>query len=641
MQPQPFGKYLLGDIMARTSLGDLIQAIPQEGPPRLVLVQRLPAEVQETQEAKALVLRQAKPWAALRDLHTLNLLEAGEAAGSLYCALEYEQGKLLSDVLERSRQEGIPLSADQAVYLAVRIVGALESLAGQKVTLGCLSPERVLVTFEGEVKLLPGVFKDLQTTPVLASPVLAQTLRYLPPALATGKPAKPADDRYAVGALLFEFLTHSPLCPPGQTADPSARLGEAARGSGGADPLPGNLLAILQKSLRTDAPEAYPDLASMRADLDRLITSGEYSPTTFNIAFLMHTLFRGEDEAIAESDKQLLAVDRAAFIPPPPPPSPPPQKPAAPEPPRPAPPASPKPAAEEAPSFGMDVDEAPSRKGLWIGLGAVAAVAVLALLGWFAFLRPRGPSQAELQAQEELKRLQAQQAEMTQKMKALEEERNQLASQVTNAKTDEERKKAQRALEETQRRLQVQQEEQKRLAAASPSPAPPAERAPAPPPASQAPPQASPSSGASSSGAAPAEQASAQTSGASAPSTAPAPSAPASQEPAPAPAPAAVKAGDFVELWAVDVKPKQLGDIRITATPMARQNHLSGTVWVEVQIDETGAVTSAKAIKGPAIDYGMNAACVDAAKKLRYSPAMKDGVPVKTQLTFPVVIKGS
>ena len=35
----------------------------------------------------------------------------------------------------------------------------------------------------------------------------------------------------------------------------------------------------------------------------------------------------------------------------------------------------------------------------------------------------------------------------------------------------------------------------------------------------------------------------------------------------------------------------------------------------------------------------MNQACQDAAMKLKYSPALKDGVPVKTKLTFPILIK--
>ena len=110
-------------------------------------------------------------------------------------------------------------------------------------------------------------------------------------------------------------------------------------------------------------------------------------------------------------------------------------------------------------------------------------------------------------------------------------------------------------------------------------------------------------------------------------------------QPTPAETPAKVKAGDFVPLWAVDLKPKQQGEIKITVTPAARQNRASGTIYVEVTIDETGRVSEAKIVRGLNPDYGMNDACQEAAAKLKYTPAVKDGVPVKTKLTFPILIK--
>jgi TonB family protein len=100
-----------------------------------------------------------------------------------------------------------------------------------------------------------------------------------------------------------------------------------------------------------------------------------------------------------------------------------------------------------------------------------------------------------------------------------------------------------------------------------------------------------------------------------------------------------IKAGDFVDLWAVDVKPRELQKVPVQYTPLARQNRVQGTVWVEVQVDETGRVTNAKIAKGLNPDWGLSDACIKAALQTRYSPAIKDGVPVKTTLTYPVVFK--
>ncbi len=100
-----------------------------------------------------------------------------------------------------------------------------------------------------------------------------------------------------------------------------------------------------------------------------------------------------------------------------------------------------------------------------------------------------------------------------------------------------------------------------------------------------------------------------------------------------------IKAGDFVPLWAVDVRPREVKKVPVQYTALARRSRIQGTVFVEVTIDQTGKVTTAKVVKGLSPDYGLNEACLKAALKSKYTPAIKDGVPVKTTLTYPVVFK--
>ena len=490
-----------------------------------------------------------------------------------------------------------------------------------------MTPEEILVTFEGEVMILPGVFKDLQTTPLLADPLLDVQRRYHPPADKGVRPPKSFADIYAVGALLFEFLIHEPFFTGAAGFDPAARLEEARKGDGTTEGLPASLHGILKKSLLPGNPERYTDLGALKADLDQLIASGEYSPTTFNIAFLMHSLFRGEDELETTADDGFIKLDRSSFKPAPVPPAPRPEPELTTQPVRPL-QAAAHAGPAEATSFGIEAP--PSRKGLFIGVGAAAAVVLVLVLGYFAFLKPRGPSQTEVQAQQELKKLQAQQAEMAEKMKTLETEKNQLSQQVTNAKTDDERKKAQKALDDAQKKLEAQKEEQARLASAAPPVKPPAGRAAQPVPTPVRADQSTPSTPGPASPTAPSAAIS---------TTPDVPASPAGGTPPP-PEPAhTVKAGDFVPLWSVDVKPKAQSEIRINVTPGARQNHASGTIYVEITIDETGKVSEAKIVKGLNPDYGMNDECQSAAAKVKYTPAVKDGVPVKTKMTFPIVIK--
>lgn len=617
MQPKAIGSYVVGNPLASASFGDVLRGIPLEGEAALCFLQLLPESLSRSPEARSLLQRTTKQWMSVKDLHAVGLLGSGEADGRLYLVYEYLQGRLLSDILERCQQEGLPLSGDQAVYLCERLAGALLSVSSAGTAFGCLAPERVLVTFEGEVKLLPGVFRDLHTTPASTDPCLLPYHRYLPPNLASDRAVRPSADRYALGALMFELLCREPLRPTPGPFDPAARLDEIRSRAGGMDLLPDPLSAIIQKACVTDYPGGYDDLAAMKSDLDQLISSGEYSPTTFNIAFLMHTLFRGEDEEDAAADQAFQTLDRTPFKPAPEPPKPV-TVPSVPPPPVRLPtPAHP---SDEAPSFGMEPE--PDRKGLFIGIGAAGVVLLVAVLAYFAFFRTTGPSPAEKAAQQELAKLQQEQQAMSVKLKALEDEKAQLAAQVENAKTTEEKQKAQKALEEAQKRLQAQKDEQKKLAAttaaAPPAPAPKEVAVPAPAKTEPAPPTAAPSPVLAGAG----------------PSAAPAESLP-----APAAQESKVKAGDFVDLWGVDVKPKQLNQLKVDTPSAARQNRATGTIYVEVNIDESGRVTSAKAVKGLPTDFGMNRACEEAAMKLRYSPAISAGVPVKTKMTFPILVK--
>ncbi|MEJ2368265.1 MAG: TonB family protein [Acidobacteriota bacterium] len=105
------------------------------------------------------------------------------------------------------------------------------------------------------------------------------------------------------------------------------------------------------------------------------------------------------------------------------------------------------------------------------------------------------------------------------------------------------------------------------------------------------------------------------------------------------PAPPKLKPGDFVPLWKVDVKPKIIKRALPRYSALARQHNVQGTIYVQVTINQTGKATEAKIVKGLKNDFGMNDACLAAALKSRYSPAIKNGIPVTTNLTYSIVLK--
>ena len=60
-------------------------------------------------------------------------------------------------------------------------------------------------------------------------------------------------------------------------------------------PLPEDLKRLLKQSLTT-ADKRLGDVISWHKALSRMMFEGQYNPTTFNLAFFMHNLFRDEIE---------------------------------------------------------------------------------------------------------------------------------------------------------------------------------------------------------------------------------------------------------------------------------------------------------------------------------------------------------
>jgi protein TonB len=68
--------------------------------------------------------------------------------------------------------------------------------------------------------------------------------------------------------------------------------------------------------------------------------------------------------------------------------------------------------------------------------------------------------------------------------------------------------------------------------------------------------------------------------------------------------------------------------VKPTYTDDARSAGIEGRVRVEISIDETGKVLSAKVVSG--LGHGLDESAIDAAKRMSFSAATKCGTAVKS-----------
>jgi len=93
---------------------------------------------------------------------------------------------------------------------------------------------------------------------------------------------------------------------------------------------------------------------------------------------------------------------------------------------------------------------------------------------------------------------------------------------------------------------------------------------------------------------------------------------------------------------AVEEMPEPIGGIqaiqsKIVYPEIARRAGVEGKVYVLAFVDENGTVTNAQIIKG--IGAGCDEAALNAVKQTKFKPGKQRGVPVKVQVSIPIVFK--
>jgi len=676
---EKFGKFVLLEEIERSTLGADSRAakLGATGFEKIVSVLRLSPALSGNAEVAKNIMDQAKVAAQLQNPNILKIYGIGKVDSSYYISYELIEGKSLRAIFNRCRQEGFPFSVDHTLLIASKACSALEYAHGRKAESGgryyhgLVTPSSVLVSYEGEVRMTgfgywPSRIRE-------AGGLRDEDLLYLAPEQASGGPGDTRSDTFAVGALLFEALTGQPLQQSGRPTDIPARLAQARLQSPASDDdsLPKPISEILHKALAVDPAARYAEIQEMRKAIDTLLFSGDFTPTTFNLAFFMHSLFREDIEreskllkeekeasyleflseetarptspgmpaarpaapplparsdsgsaARDEAHRDTIVVHRDAYAPaqtvihtPPPPMHPPPH--------------TPPPAGAEAPGisakeaaagFTFHKDEPAGSK-----TPIIAGIAALLLIGGAAayyFLRGGGPGTATpppLPTSTTLSADAARIRELEERLEAIEAER--AAAEAKAAEDAKKKVEAQakaagqtvdpaavaKAQEEAARKARIEQERKSQEERRRLEEEKKAEEARLAEEQRKA------------EEAKKAEEArKAEELARAAATTLP----PTTQ--------AALRPGTLVNLSDAGViAPIVDKKVPLQYPPIALRQRVEGTVELNLLVDERGNVTDAQVVSGAGGKAGLNEAAVENVKRWKYRPASKDGVPVK------------
>lgn len=245
---------------------------------RTVAIKRLPESAFDPRSRER-VLNEARAAARLAHQGVAALYDVVEEDDRLYIVMEYVEG----DTLE---ERPLPLPEQEVVALARQCARALAAAHSRGVVHGDIKPANLMVTGEGEVKLLDfgvaGIMRDALTdtrTATFPSPEPGKkglSLSYAAPEVLRGEGADPRSDLYSLGLVLYKCVTGShPFAAETPVASASRMLHEDAPPVREArDDVSAELAGIIDRLLAREPDDRISSATELGAELDAVVAEG-------------------------------------------------------------------------------------------------------------------------------------------------------------------------------------------------------------------------------------------------------------------------------------------------------------------------------------------------------------------------------
>src|SRR3989338_3224141 len=163
--PKKFFKFILLDKIASGGMAEIFLAQTQ-GPggfEKTVALKRILPQYCANEEFISMFIDEARTTSQLSHSNIVQIYEFGNEESHYYLSMEYVDGKNLRQILQRSEELQRPIPIEHAVYIVSRICEGLDyahrfrdkrAHTNLHIIHRDISPQNVLVSYEGEVKLV-------------------------------------------------------------------------------------------------------------------------------------------------------------------------------------------------------------------------------------------------------------------------------------------------------------------------------------------------------------------------------------------------------------------------------------------------------------------------------------------------------
>ncbi|MFL5345407.1 MAG: protein kinase domain-containing protein [Hyalangium sp.] len=301
-----FGRYELVSRLGHGGMAETWRArlLAAAGITKPVLIKRILPEYASDDAFISMFISEARISATLSHGNIAQVHDFGELDGEYFLAMEFVDGKPLDRIIKRALRSGLGhLPAPLATFIAIEMCRGLH-YAHTRVDdsgkpLGIvhrdISPDNVLVSYEGQVKLVDfGIAKArMQRNFNTAPGVVKGKYLFFSPEQARGEEVDGRTDVWATGVVLYELLCgRLPVEGPEYAALPRLINGAFPRPSVLRPELPSELESLLMKALALKREERFESSHAFGDALTGYLYASTPRFSALSLSHFVQELFR-------------------------------------------------------------------------------------------------------------------------------------------------------------------------------------------------------------------------------------------------------------------------------------------------------------------------------------------------------------
>lgn len=301
--PARTSKYTPLVVLGRGGMGTVYLAVAR-GPGgfnKLQVVKYLRPELAEDEDFLKMFLDEARLSASLNHPNIVQTNEVGQDGDHYFIAMEYVEGKTLLSILGRAKKmTPMPLGMHLRILCdaltGLHCAHELNDIDGTPLNVvhRDVSPQNVIVSFEGQVKLLDfGIAKAANSSSETRTGVLKGKFCYMAPEQMLGIGTDRRSDVFAAGVMLWHAITSERLWKVG-TSDMEifshVTAGDVPKPSDVAEVDP-ELERICLRAMATKPEDRYPTAAALKQDIEAWLASSGDRTTSRDIQSYLNELY--------------------------------------------------------------------------------------------------------------------------------------------------------------------------------------------------------------------------------------------------------------------------------------------------------------------------------------------------------------